>query len=253
LVAAVAGLVGFLVWERRTRYPLVDLGLLGNRVFALSSLSSMMSFLSTSSVIFLIPFYLEGVLHYQPREVGTVLIAQPLAIALTAPLSGALSDRFGYRWLNLAGLIAICSSLALMSTLTVESTQLGVMTRLGLMGFGQGIFQSPNNNAIMGAAPKERLGLASAMMATMRNLGFSFGIAVGGTLFPLRLVAHGAELVGTPLEIGARNSQLFVGAMQETFLIAAALASIGLLSSIVRGGAPRDVRPMSAAPADIRR
>lgn len=227
LVAALAFASFFLI-EGRVRQPLIELSLFRHRLFAAANLSSLLSFMAIFAVGFLMPFYLQRVLGYPPREVGLVMMAQPLVIAVVAPLSGWLSDRMGSRFLCSLGLALVCLGLASLSRLGVDAGRGEVVARLALIGLGQGLFQSPNNNAIMSAVPKGRLGLASSMLATMRNLGMVLGVAISGGVFSRRLISYS-------LELGGANPAAFVAALSDAFLVAAAIASIGILAALVRG------------------
>ena len=108
LTAAVAGLVLFVLWERRRTDPLLDLRLFSaNRTFALSSLAGLIHYAATFAVTFLMSLYLQHLAGLSPLQAGLVLVTQPLVMAALSPWAGKLSDRVEPRWLASAGMALI--------------------------------------------------------------------------------------------------------------------------------------------------
>ena len=151
-------LVGLVVAELRVKFPVVDVRLLRNRVFASANISLILSFLALFAVSFMLPFYLEELRGYQAQEAGLLLTPLPLTIAVIAPFSGILADRIGTRWLASIGLAIACVGLLLISQLDAHTSLFDMIWRLVVIGIGQGLFQSPNNSALMGAAPSRPAG-----------------------------------------------------------------------------------------------
>ncbi len=146
-----------------------------------------------AGTIILMPFYLENVLGYDTQSVGFLLAIVPIALGITAPISGAMSDRFGTRPITVLGLAILVVGFVAVSTLSPETTALGYVLRFLPIGIGIGIFQSPNNSAVMGAVPRERLGIASGLLAITRTLGQSVGIAALGALWASRVFARAGQ------------------------------------------------------------
>lgn len=221
LVAAAA----FIAWERRVPEPMLDLSLFTNRVFAAANFAALTNFVSQAAVTFLIPFYLQQVLRLSPSQAGRILTAGPLVVLLVAPLSGALSDRLGTRWLAFAGQSIIVGAFLLMLTLTPAARPADVLGRLMLFGLGSGIFQSPNNSAVMGNVPHHRLGIGSSVLATVRNVGMVVGIAVASSVFASRSAAALPALGAIPS---------FMAGIRAAFIVSAIIALAGALTSLVR-------------------
>lgn len=215
----------FILWERRTPEPMLDLALFGNRVFAAANFASLTNFVSQAAVTFLVPFYLQQVLLMAPDAAGLVLTASPLVVLLMAPTSGALSDKLGTRWLAFAGQGIVVLAFLLMLTLGPASHPLDVFWRLALFGLGTGLFQSPNNSAVMGNVPRHRLGIGSSVLATVRNVGMVVGIAVASSVFASRSAAAATRLDAT----GA-----FMVGIRAAFVVSAIIATAGALTSLVR-------------------
>jgi MFS family permease len=181
LVAVLAG-ISFLRVESTAMQPMLNLSFFRNVTFSFASISALLNFMSQYVMVFLTPFYLQRVLHYAPNNVGLLMTSFPLAVMVVAPFSGYLSDRIGTSGLACLGAAISALSLFLMSQLSASPSSVDVAWRLALFGLGTGIFQSPNNSAVMGSVPRPHLGMGSGILATMRNVGMVLGIATGGAV-----------------------------------------------------------------------
>ncbi len=238
--AALAGvaillLVSFIFQERRAAEPTVDLDLFKDRVFACANLSLGFMFFALGFYTFLMPFYLIDGLGYSAWHTGLTIAVVSVTTLVVAPVSGSLSDRIGTRLLCTAGISLICIALLLISRLDLQSSTADVVLRLVLFGVGSGLFQSPNNSSILGAAPRNRLGTASAMLATIRQAGISLGVAVSGTLFAGYRAVLAAKLAESSVSPSMIDKLSLVSSFQDTLLIAFAICSIGIVTSLARG------------------
>ncbi|HUL61207.1 MAG TPA: DHA2 family efflux MFS transporter permease subunit [Anaeromyxobacteraceae bacterium] len=183
LVTAAVLLCAMVVVELRTEHPLVDLRLFRNRTFLIGNVTGMLSYFVLFAVMFLMPFYLEKVLGFTSQLTGSLLTPVPLAMAIVAPFAGHASDRFGSRVMTTAGVLVsaiACGSLLYLN----EAAHLPLLVSgLVLLGVGMGLFTPPNNSAIMGAAPPDKLGVAGGVLNMMRSLGLIFGVDVSGAIF----------------------------------------------------------------------
>jgi EmrB/QacA subfamily drug resistance transporter len=216
----------FLGIERYTPQPMIELSLFQNRLLNINLITGFLAFMSVAGALILVPFYLENMLGYGPQQVGFLLAALPVMLGIVAPISGVLSDRLGTRTITVVGLAVLMLGYYGLSTMTIETTTLGFVLRYALIGLGFGIFQSPNNSAIMGSAPRERLGIVSGLLAVNRSLGQTTGIAILGAFWAARVFFHqGATLSGGVTEA----SQLAqVAGLQDTFFAAALLMLLAL-------------------------
>lgn len=181
----------FYVIQRQVPEPILDLSLFKIRTFWAANLANFLNFVSYSSLLVLMPFYLEEVLNLDPERAGFLMSAIPLTVFVVAPISGHLSDRLGTRYLCAIG--AMISSVALLSMagligpgLTETTSHFNVVLALLAIGLSSGLFQSPNNVALMSAIATNKLGVASAVMATIRNLGLVTGTGIAAKLFSWR-------------------------------------------------------------------
>jgi EmrB/QacA subfamily drug resistance transporter len=235
-VAALVLLIGFIIHEMHEPQPIVDFSLFRIRLFTVAIASSFLCFLSLYAVMFLMPFYLEELLALPAHVAGLLMTAVPLTIAAVAPLSGRLSDHFGSRFLCSLGLAIICLGLWFLSHLTSQVTFFDIVWPLVLTGFGQALFQPPNNNAILSSVPPQRLGIASGFLSTVRVLGQSCSVAISGAIFTsLGGARAGAALSqnwGLPAE---PLKAVFSHAFHITLLTLMVIAGIGVFTSILRG------------------
>jgi EmrB/QacA subfamily drug resistance transporter len=226
LAASLAFLALFITIEHRIQYPMIDLDLFRDRLFNINLVTGFIIFVCMSGTIILMPFYLENVLGYAPQSVGFLLAIVPIAVGSTAPNSGGLSDRLGTRPITVAGLLILLIGFFAVSTLTTGTTALGYVLRFLPIGIGIGVFQSPNNSAVMGAVPRARLGIASGLLSITRTLGQTTGIAALGALWASR-VAHRA---GSALPAGATAAPAAaqVAGLNDTFSLVVILIALAL-------------------------
>ena len=238
---AAVSLVLFIAIEQRVRFPMVDLNLFRNLQFSLNLATGALTFVAIAAVVFLLPFYLELALSLPVAQVGILMASTPLVLAVLGPLSGSLSDRFGTRPVSVIGLAILTVGYLVASTMNATTTPLGFILRMLLIGVGMGVFQSPNNSAIMGAAPRNRLGIASGMLSITRTLGQTTGIALLGALFASALSIY----AGQPTDISAASPEVISSALHDQFLLVAGLIGIGLVLALLAWR--RERRAASAA------
>ncbi len=217
----------FILAELRVEQPMIDLRLFRNAPFSLNLITGFITFVAIGGAFILLPFYLENVLGYDTRQVGLLLAAVPLGLGVSAPISGILSDRLGTRRITVVGLAVLLVGYTALSTLTAETDPLGFLLRYAPLGIGMGIFQSPNNSAIMGSAPRERLGVVSGLLSIMRTIGQTTGIAVLGAMWASRAFAYAGAAV--PGGATAAPPAAQVAALHDTFIGILILIAVGLM------------------------
>lgn len=187
------GLYLFVRTELAVEFPLVDLGMFRNSTLATNVITGSLAFIASSGLVFLLPFFLQNIQGRSPREAGLLLITGPLMIGLASPVSGWLSDRIGTRPLTVLGLGVLVVAYGLISTLQASTSTVGYIGRVFGVGLGMGIFQSPNNSAIMGSVPRDRLGVASGLLSLTRTMGQTTGVALIGSLWATLVHLHDAS------------------------------------------------------------
>jgi EmrB/QacA subfamily drug resistance transporter len=213
------------VWiESRSPAPMLDLSLFRRRVFNMSTISPVLNYLCVYGVLFLMPFYLIQARGLSAAQAGLILTAQPLVMALMAPLAGTLSDRVGSQIPTTLGMLILSAGLFLLSRLTLTSPFIHVILGLAVSGLGIGLFVAPNNSALMGSAPKSRQGIASGVLALARNVGMVLGIGLTGAIFTTFLSRGDPSL-----------PSVLVPAVGAGFLFASGVALLAAATSFARG------------------
>ncbi|WP_232628579.1 MFS transporter [Methylobacterium sp. Leaf118] len=165
--------------------PLLPLDLLRIPAFALSMVASVCAFSSQMAAYIALPFYFHDGLGLTVAQTGLLMTPWPLAIAVAAPLSGRLADRYPPGLLGALGLLLLAAGIAALALLPPAPSHLDIAWRLTLSGLGFGLFQSPNNKIIVTSAPRDRTGSASGMQSSARLVGQSLGAALVAVLFGL--------------------------------------------------------------------
>ncbi|MDD3179642.1 MAG: MFS transporter [Opitutaceae bacterium] len=226
-VIGLAGLAGFIFWERRAAHPVFDVALLeSNPVFALSNLAAFINYCATFAVTFLLSLYLQYVRGLDPRQAGMILLVQSILMAAVSPLAGRLSDRVEPRLIASTGMGLTVAGLIWLGVLPEQAPFAVIIAALMVLGVGFGLFSSPNTNAVMSSVEKRHYGVASAMLGTMRLTGQMVSMGVAVMVLAL-LVGRG--------QLTAAQHARFVGAMHVAFLIFAAFCAVGVFASLARG------------------
>jgi DHA2 family multidrug resistance protein-like MFS transporter len=191
--------IGFVMVRRehRTAAPMLPVDLMRIPIFALSIGTSICSFAGQMLALVSLPFLLQRGLHFTAVETGLLITPWPIATALISPLAGRLADRYPAGILGALGLVVFAGGLLSLALLPEHAGVADIAWRMALAGGGFGLFQSPNNRAMIGATPIARSGGTSGMLSTARLLGQTIGAAlvalafarmpVGGTTLSLYL------------------------------------------------------------------
>jgi MFS transporter, DHA2 family, multidrug resistance protein len=152
-------------------------------IFALSVLTSVCSFVAQMLAFVSLPFLLQDTLGHTAIQTGVLITPWPLAVVCIAPFAGILSDRYSAGVLGGIGLLILTAGLALLAVLPPHPGGVDIAWRMAVCGLGFGLFQSPNNRAILAVAPRGRTGGASGMIGTARLLGQTLGAALVALIF----------------------------------------------------------------------
>jgi EmrB/QacA subfamily drug resistance transporter len=217
----------FIRHQLSARFPVFDMHLfVGNKTFSYSSLAALLNYSATFAVTFLLSLYLQYLKGMSPQTAGSVLMAQPIVMAMLSPLAGRLSDRIEPRLLATSGMVITVIGVSFFSILQSDTQTYLIVANLILLGTGFALFSSPNMNAIMGAVEKQHYGLASGAVATMRLLGQMLSMAMATVVLSLII---GRQAI-TP-----ENYDLFLRSIHIIFLISAVLCLSGVYFSWFRG------------------
>jgi len=221
------GIFAFIQWEKRTSSPVLDINLFRhNTVFVFSNLAALINYSATFAVTFLLSLYLQYTKGFSPQNAGLVLVFMPAVQAAFSPFAGRLSDRVEPRLIASAGMALTTAGLVLLGFLGSETAIWFVITALIVLGFGFALFSSPNTNAIMSSVEKGAYGVASAMLAAMRQIGFTLSMGIAMMILSL--------YVGR-VEITPEYYPQFLLSAKTAFIIFSVLCFGGIFASLARG------------------
>ena len=213
--------------ETRVRHPMIALSLFGHPVFAAANLAKVACYLSLMAAMFLTPFYAQRALGLSAAQAGLAMLPFSVAHAIGSLVMGPLSDRIGSRAIAPAGLALGALGCLLLARVAPEGGYVAMLPGLLVLTLGLSSFITPNDSAIVAAAPRDKLGVASGILAMTRSLGMLLGIALAGTVLAAREPTHAAAGLGEPAA--------FVAAFGEVFLLTAGACLLGAFGSLVGG------------------
>jgi EmrB/QacA subfamily drug resistance transporter len=217
----------FAWWELRVRHPLFEMRLFSrNRVFAFSCVAALIHYSATFGVTFLVSLFLQYVQGMSPQDAGMAMIAQPVMMAVCSPFAGRVSDRTEPRWIASLGMAITAAGLLLLGTVSADTGTAFVIGCLAALGFGFGLFSSPNMNAILGAVERRHYGIASGSVGTMRLLGQILSMAIATLMFAL--------FIGRA-PITPELTPAFVDSVRMALRVFAGLCLGGIYFSLARG------------------
>src|SRR3954449_10494000 len=230
LVAGLAGLVllaGFVVRERRTATPMVDLGLLARPRFTWGTVAATMAMFAMLGLLFVVPLYLQSVRGFDPLGTGLRLLPVILGLVVGAKVAEGLTVRLGARIPVVTGLLVIVAGLTWGATLEV-GTAYGVLAGwLALTGAGLGLTITPAMDAVLGEVPPEHSGSGTALTMALRQVGGALGVAVLGSLASAAYTGR-LDVTGLPAEAADATRDSVAGGMA----VARALGSRALENDV---------------------
>jgi len=225
--AAAAAFALFFRREHRVRQPLIDFSLFRALDFAAGNATGLLLSAAMMGAFFIIPIFLQSVLGYSAVKAGFVMAPMSAVIIFAAPLAGVLSDRLGSKWIVAGGMFVLAAGLAWMAGLlpgigkiSPDTSPADLVVPFAISGIGIGLAVAPVTSAVMATAPRERVGNASGVLSTMRQVGSLMGIAILGAVLQNRVTAAVTE--------GVRASSQIPPALKERIVAAAAGGSVQL-------------------------
>ena len=224
-VLAAGCLALVVIMEKRIEHPALDFKLFSNRMFSSSVVAAYLCYVATASVFFLMPYYLFHAAGVSVSQAGLVMMAVPLTMMTVAALSGTLSDKVGVIGPATTGMVLMAMGTGWLGQMDLADSTRHIAACLALVGMGAGLFTAPNNSAIMGSVPMNRRGVAGAILAAARTVGFATGVAVAGMIYTAHL--GGSDGMGTPEEV----AQAVRTGMRTTMVV----ALVAAFCSVLRG------------------
>lgn len=228
---SVMGCVSFLWSQKQSDRPLLNLSLFRSLELSLSLLLSSISYAFSTGVIFILPFFLKLVKHYSEQQLGLLIAVLPILAISVGPVAGFLGDRFGERSISTIGMVLLLIGCLTISTFSEELTVTGYVLRVLPFGIGVGLFQPPNQSAIMGGVPSQYVSVASGLWFFSRAFGQVMGITSIGILFS-RLSSSQLP-VDIPFSATIAPVEALVFGEQASFRIMSAILVVAVVISVL--------------------
>lgn len=237
--------VAFIWWELRAPAPMFNLRFFRDRVFSCGVSAAFLTFLGQSSVLFLMPFYIQNVLGYSPKIAGLVVMPGALCMAIMGSVTGTLSDKFGWRWFTVGGMVSSTVGLVILSRVTDTSHLWEVIPGLILVNCGMGMFYSPNSSSVLSAVGRESYGVVSGFLNLVRNSANVISLAIATTIVTVTMGSLGfepsLEAVRSASVEGVRGA--FTVGMRYAFYVLIALVIASMTVSFLQGQSKTSPRP----------
>ncbi len=239
LAAGGLALVTFVLYERRARSPLIDLRLFALRIFTFGNASLFLNALARGALMFLMTFSFQGLRGASPLTAGLLMLPLTISMMVVGPISGRLSDRLGSRELSSGGLLVTAVALAMLARIPLAGPYLPIACALLLAGIGNGLFNSPNTSAVMGAVPPDRRGVAASTRTLLFNAGQLFSLALSFTILSTTMGGGHLSgfLAGMSANGAAKGSAAFSHGLGEAFTLSTILSLVAAVLSALRGKA----------------
>jgi EmrB/QacA subfamily drug resistance transporter len=226
--------LAFVWWELRVLSPILELRLFQRKLVALGVAAGWISFFGAAATRFIMSFYMQRLLGLSPRDVGFLMIPAAICMIVVGPLSGRLSDKFGWRALTMGGMaISASASFILASSLAEQSPIIFVVAMLMFQSTGMGMFNSPNNSSIFSAVERSRYGVVAALTQLIRNAANVVSVAVATTAVVTVMGLRGVE---PSLDaVSPQVADAFVAGLRVAFLLMGGLTTLGLVIAFFQG------------------
>ena len=237
LMACVVLLGAFVLWETRATTPMLDMTLFKISIFSIGVSARSLSFVVAAPVLFLMPFFLQGVQGYSAGQTGLIMMTIAVGMVVMGPLAGRFSDKLGPRPFTVGGALISMTGLLILSQVDRDTPLFLIMLAIMLQSSGMGTFTAPNASSILSGAPRPAYGVVSGFVQLIRTGSTVTGIAVATLIITAAMTSAGLEATlegfdeGVSLEVG----NAFVTGLQRVFLGMAALQLLVAVLSLIRG------------------
>ena len=216
-------LAEFIKYELKIKNPIYEIRLFKNKIYTASNIASLISYFATFVVTYILNYHFQYIHGLDPQTSGIVLVVTPVIMAIIAPISGRLSDKYPPQIITAIGMGLVTIALFILTFLDKTTPFALVLLAMILQGVGFGFFSSPNSNIIMSSVDKDDVGTASASLSTVRTIGQSFSLGLLTVVF--------AFIMGN-VPIIPSNYYLLIQSSQMTMAIATFLCLIAVFLSL---------------------
>jgi MFS family permease len=208
---------------------MIDVSFLSVPVFGYGSVGLLACCITQGLITFVAPFYLQDVLKLSPTFIGIMFLGPSLLSMVLSPVSGAITDRIGARFLLITGVLILMAAFLIGANLRADSHWIVPTVLLALTGIGSAFFNTPSQATMISSLPKEHWGTAIGIINGIFGLGHMLGISLSGIFLTLAFRYYSGLPGTTP---NPADTQVFVASMNVTYWLALAIALIPLLTSL---------------------
>ncbi len=236
-IISVVLLGAFVHIENRTEEPMLDMKLLKTRVLAFAYASNLLNGIARGAVTFLLIFYFQGIKGIDPIQAGILLAPFAISMMVVSPISGYLSDKYGARVLSSVGLLISAAGLFGMMFINKNTSMVELMIWMLILGFGSGMFFSPNTSAIMSIVPANKRGIAAGVRTMSMNAGNVLSIAISMAIISSSISPEAMQALFVGTQVGSKGIAVgqFMGGLRMAFMISFIFSIIAAIISYSRG------------------
>jgi EmrB/QacA subfamily drug resistance transporter len=221
-------LVAFAYVESKQKSPIVDLSLFKIKKFTFSNISTLINYAAFAMFNVVMPFFMQMALGFKPSQIGQMLFIIPIAMAVSAPVSGWLYDRTQKNYHSVFGMLLMAIALLAVGYFAPTMTTAILLTCFAIYGIGNGLFLSTNNSEAMGSLPPHKSSSASSMLATVRNLGNSIGVSMFSIILYMSIAATGVATAVT-----TASPDVLSHAAGNVLMFGGLLCAIGVITTLL--------------------
>lgn len=190
----------FIYQQTHTKLPMLNFSVFKHRIFTLSSITNFVVIMGLYGGMILLPLYIQNVRGVSPMTSGMVLLPGAIIMAIMSPITGALYDRIGARYLSFTGLIILSIGTFMFTLIDMNTTVTYLAIMQGVRSFGLGLALMPIQTDALNDLPLELMSHGSAMYNTIRQIAGSLGTALLVTIMSISTSNFAAENVGISIE-----------------------------------------------------
>jgi len=237
LPISVVFLLLFVIWQRRVSYPLLDLHMFRIKEVTGGVAAVLLNVIAWAAFLLLLSLQFQLVSGDSPLQAGLRILPFEIAFLAVGPLSGRLSDKYGYARFTITGLILGSAGLFLFYTITETTPYAILVVYMVLLGLGTGLFLAPNLRSVMGALPMERRGIGSALVSLFLNIGLTvslnLAIVIMSLTAPYQVITNAISALN-PAMLSTADKTLFFDSLKSTYLVMGIINAIAIIPSILQ-------------------
>lgn len=227
----------FIIWQRKTSNPLLDLKMFKIREVTGGVTAVLLNVIAWAAFLLLLSLQFQLIIGDSPLQAGIKILPFEIAFLAVGPLSGKLSDKYGYARFTITGLILNSAGLILFSIATEATAYPLIALYMIIMGIGTGLFLAPNLRSVMGALPMQRRGIGSALVSLFLNIGLTISLNLAIVLMsftaPYTTITNAISALN-PTILSAADKALFFTSIKNTYFALAIINAIAIIPSILQ-------------------